>query len=309
MKSRKAGDIYTLEDLREWKEIAWQIDPPIRVGVLGDPVKHSLSPSMQNAALQECGIAAQYAAFEITTAQLAEAIRLIHELEFTGVNVTIPHKINAAALVDRLDEPAGKIGAINTIKVNGSELAGFNTDAEGFGSAIRESFGLDVHDLRILLLGAGGAGRAIAFHSAWARCERLVIVNRDLEKGKQLAQELGGVLAGSRAPGAVARVAVIPWEEEAIRAQLPEIDLVVNATSIGLQLRDASPIPARSLAPHLMVFDTVYIPGKTALIRAAEQAGARATDGRSMLLYQGAAAFELWFDRSAPIEPMRKMLG
>ena len=301
-------DTYTLEDLRNWGEITRDLDRPIRLGVFGDPVAHSLSPEIQNTALKHANIDVQYARFHIRTGELREAFRLTQECQFLGLNLTIPHKIAAVGLIDSLDEPAKKIGAVNTIRISAGALEGFNTDGGGFGRAIRDNFAIDLRDLRVLVLGAGGAARAIAFHCAWEKSERLVILNRDLKKAKQLVDELRSEFMGPRVLGPVARLDVVAWDESAIRFQLANLDLIVNATPLGLQPRDPSPIPARALAPHLMVFDTIYAPGKTALIRAAEEAGTRAADGRLMLLHQGAAAFEIWFDRSAPLVAMRDAL-
>jgi shikimate dehydrogenase len=309
MKKKGTKETYTLADLRDWQETTQDVSPPIRLGVIGDPVAHSLSPHLQNAALRHGNIEMQYARFHIGPDQLREALQLARESQFLGLNLTIPHKIAAVGLMDSVDELTKKIGAVNAVRVaGGGALEGFNTDGEGFGRAIRDNFAIDLRDLRVLVLGAGGAARAIAFHCASERCERLVIVNRDPQKAKRLVDELHPDFIGPRVFGPVARLEAVPWDESAIRFQLANLDLIVNATPLGLQARDPSPIPARALAPHLMVFDTVYGPGKTALIRAAEEAGARAADGRLMLLHQGAAAFEIWFDRPAPLGAMRAAL-
>ena len=300
--------VYTLQDLQNWREVADDMDPPIQLGVFGDPVAHSLSPQIQNAALKHAKIDVQYAGFQIRPDELREALQLAREQRFSGLNLTIPHKIAAVDLMDSLDEPAKKIGAVNTVRITSGAFEGFNTDGEGFGRAIRDNFAMDLRDLRVLVLGAGGAARAIAFHCAWERCERLVIVNRDMKRAKRLVEELRPDFIGPRVLGPVARLEAVPWDEGAIRFQLANLDLIVNATPLGLQPRDPSPIAARALAPHLMVFDTVYGTGKTALVRAAEEAGARVADGRLMLLHQGAAAFEIWFDRPAPHAAMRDTL-
>jgi len=299
--------VYTLQDLQNWPEAASDANPPIGLGVFGDPVEHSFSPQIQNAALKEAGIELQYAQFHIRPEELGEALQLARKCQFVGLNLTVPHKIAAVSLMDLVDEVAEKIGAVNTIRVTDGKLVGSNTDAEGFGRAIRENFAIDLRDLRVMILGAGGAARAIAFCCALEKCERMVIANRDVKKAKQLANELRDYFAGPRVLGPAARLEAIPWDENAIRFQLANTDLVVNATPIGLR-RDPSPVAARTLAPHLIVFDTVYGSAKTAFIRAAEEAGARAADGRAMLLHQGAAAFEIWFDRAAPIDAMREAL-
>jgi shikimate dehydrogenase len=300
--------IYTLDHLRNWREAAGNVDPPIRLGIFGDPVEHSLSPEMQNAALRHCGMTVHYGAFHIRANELAEALSLAQQNNFLGLNLTVPHKIAALPLMNRCDEIAKKIGAINTVKMAEGEETGFNTDAVGFSRAVREMFSVDLRDLRVLLLGAGGGGRAIAWQCALENCERFVIANRDLEKAKALIEELRPHLSGPRVLGPVARVEAAPMGDDALRFQIANTDLLVNATNVGLSPAEASPIAAHLLAPHLFVIDTVYRDGVTPLVRAAEAAGARAGDGRTMLLHQGALAFEIWFNRAAPIEVMRAEL-
>jgi shikimate dehydrogenase len=296
-------EIYTLADLKSWK------NRPIRVGVLGDPVAYSLSPQMQNAALRECKIDMQYARFHILPNELPEALNLVRQLNFVGVNLTVPHKIAALDHVDDVDPDARRIGAVNTISFDGKTARGFNTDGRGFSRAIRDEFSVDLRDLRVLVLGAGGAGRAIAMQCAKENCERLVIANRNFAKAKQLAEELREFFAGPKIFGPVPRLQAIAWEEAAIRFQIPNIDLIVNATPLGLNSTDPPPIPGRLLAPHVMIYDTVYARGRTPLTAAAIGAGARAANGLSMLLYQGALSFAIWFEREAPIDLMRSALG
>src|ERR1051326_1448537 len=188
MKKKRAAtkEVYTLADLNDWRDL----DPPIRLGVFGDPVQHSLSPQMQNAALKHSKMKMQYARFHILPAELREALQLTSRLEFVGLNLTLPHKIEAPNLVDQLDDDAKRIGAVNVIKLEKGRSSGFNTDGRGFSRAIREEFSVDLRDLRIMILGAGGAARAIAMQCAKENCERLVIANGTFEKGKLLAEEL-----------------------------------------------------------------------------------------------------------------------
>jgi len=299
-----AKDIYTLADLKDWHDV----DPPIRLSVFGDPVEHSLSPQMQNAALKHCKIDMQYARFHVLPNELREAINLIRKLEFVGVNLTIPHKISALELVDAADDNVKRVGAVNVIKVERGKLHGFNTDGRGFARAIREVFSVDLRDLRVMILGAGGAARAIALQCAKENSERLVIVNRSFEKAQKLADQLRDFFAGPKVLGPVPRLQAVPLEEAAIRFQIANVDLIVNATPVGLNRADASPIPSRLLAPHVMVYDTIYSAERTPFVAAAIEAGARAANGLSMLIHQGALAFEIWFQREAPIEVMRKAL-
>jgi shikimate dehydrogenase len=304
MKRKAAKEIYTVTDLRRWENI----DPAVRLGVFGDPVAHSLSPKIQNAALRACKIDLQYARFQISPNELQSALELIRELNFVGVNLTTPHKIAASELMDEIDDNARRIGAINTIRVDKAKLRGYNTDGKGFARAVRQEFAVDLRDLRVMILGGGGAARAIALQCARENCERLVIANRTFAIAQKLAEKLREYFAGPRVLGPVPRLQAIPWEEAAIRFQIAHLDLIVNATPLGLSRSDPSPIPARLLAPHLMIYDTVYREDRTPFVSAAIETGARAANGFSMLLHQGALAFEIWFEREPPIEAMRQAL-
>ena len=309
MKKKQTTERYTLADLENWPRAAGDVDRPVRLGVFGDPVVHSLSPQMQNAALRACKIDMQYARFHIRANELRSALRFLREIDFVGINLTVQHKIAALAQIDEADESASRAGAVNTIRVRDKKLIGSNTDGEGFLRAVRSEFSVDVRDLRVMLIGAGGgAGHAIAWQCALENCERLVLVNRAYEKAQALAERLRPYFAGPRVLGPAARLEAVAWEESALRMQLADIDLIVNATPLGMNQSDLSPILARLLAPHHMVFDCVYGPSKTSLLRGADEAGARGANGLSMLLYQGALSFSVWFNREAPAEAMRRAL-
>ena len=299
-------DVYTLNDLKNWDEIEQDPGRPIRLGVIGDPVAHSLSPQIQNAAIEHYQMNLHYVRFQISPDQLGRALKQMAALDFVGANLTAPHKTEAQSFLDQLDADARSIGAVNTIKLNDGSLVGFNTDGAGFSRAVREEFSVDLRDLRILLLGAGGVARAIARQCGRENCERLVIANRTLKTAEALASGLSDFFTGPRVLGPVARLQVIPWEENAFRFQVANVDLIVNATPLGLNHNDHSPIASRLLAPHLMVLDTIYAERRTPLVSAAIEAGARGANGLSMLLHQGALAFEIWFNRAAPIDVMRR---
>jgi shikimate dehydrogenase len=300
---------YTLADLENWAEVARDVKPPIRLGVFGDPVAHSLSPRMQNAALRACDINMQYARFHTRPNELRSALQFLRELDFVGLNLTVPHKMTGLSQMDEADEAATCCGAVNTVRIHDKKLIGSNTDSEGFSRAIRSEFSIDLRDLRVMIIGAGGGtGRAIAWQCALQNCERLVLVNRTPAKGNALLERLRPFFEEARVLGPVARIEAIAWDETAMRAQLADIDLIVNATPLGMNPSDPAPIPARLLAPHHIVFDCVYGPSKTPLLRAAEEAGARGANGLSMLLYQGALSFSIWFNRDAPIDAMRAAL-
>ena len=303
-------DRYTLADLDKWSEVTRDIDPPIRLGVFGDPVAHSLSPQMQNAALRALEINMQYARFHIRSTELRSALRFIRELDFVGINLTVPHKIAGLTQIDVADDSASRCDAVNTVRLDENKLIGSNTDAEGFSRAVRSEFSIDLRDLRVMILGAGGGtGHAIAWQCALENCERLVLVNRTPAKTNALVDRLRSFFAGPRVLGPVARLEAVQWDETVLRKQLADIDLIVNATPLGMNSSDPAPIPARLLAPHHIVFDCVYRPSKTALLRAADEAGARGANGLSMLLHQGALAFSVWFNREAPLEAMRSAIA
>jgi shikimate dehydrogenase len=306
MKKKREGakEVYTLADLQSWRDV----DPPIRLGVLGDPVEHSLSPQMQNAALKHHKIEMQYARFHVSPSELGEAFNRMRDLQFVGFNLTLPHKVAAPGLVDRIDDDAKQVGAINVVKIEHGKTKGFNTDGRGFARAIREEFSVDLRDLRVMILGAGGAARAIALECAKSRCERLVIANGTVAKGEDLVKRLRNFFEGPKVFGPVPRLQAIPWEEAAFQFQIANVDLVVNATPVGLNRGDPSPISSRLLAPHLMVYDTIYSAARTPLVSSAIEAGARAANGLSMLLHQGALAFEIWFEREAPLDAMRRAI-
>ena len=307
-------DIYTLADLRDWSAATAGEAPPIRLSVFGDPVAHSRSPQMHNPALRAAGIPAAYARLHILADELPEALRLLPQRDFIGTNITIPHKAAALALMDEADPQARRAGGVNTVVVEGGKLLGFSTDGPGLVRAIRAGFGVDLRDLRVLILGAGGgAGRAIAVQCAIEGCARLVLVNRTFERSQALAAELGPSFRETRVTGPLARLEAVPWDDAALARQLPHVDLIINATPLGMasaapEFRRVSPIPVSLLRPNHLVYDTVYTAGRTPLLLAADEAGARASDGLSMLLYQGALSFEIWFGRPAPLEVMRNAL-
>ena len=306
MEKKQTTDRYTLADLENWSAVARKLEPPVRLGIFGDPVAHSLSPQMQNAALRACAIDMQYARFHVRTNELRSALLCLRTLDFVGINVTVPHKIAAFTQVDETDESAARAEAVNTIRVRDEKLIGSNTDGEGFLRAIRTEFSIDLRDLRVIIIGAGGGtGRAIAWQCALESCERLVLVNRTLEKANALAERLRPFFSDARVLGPATRLEAVALDESAMRVQLADIDLIVNATPLGMNPSDPTPVPARLLAPHHIVFDCVYGSSKTALLRAATEVGARGANGLSMLLHQGALSFSTWFDREAPIEAMR----
>jgi len=304
-------DVYTIHDLRNWAGATADLDAPARLAVLGDPVAHSRSPQMHQPALQAAGIDCTYVRLHIVPDELREALDLIKAANFIGVNVTIPHKGGVFDAVDDITDVARRIGAVNTVVVDGGQLVGHNTDAPGMRRAIREAFSIDLTGLRIMIVGAGGgAGKAAAVQCAMDHCERLVLVNRTVAKAQALAVELRDLMTDpDKLEGPATRLVAIPWEEKAMERELDQIDLIINATSIGMKRSDPDVVPSRLIAPSQLVYDMVYSPARTRLIANAETEGAKAANGLGMLLWQGAMAFEFWFNREAPVEAMRAGLG
>lgn len=302
-------DVFTFADLQSW-ETATSGETPLRLAVFGDPVAHSASPPMHNAALEKCGIDARYCRLHIRPGELGPALRALPEKGFIGVNCTIPHKAAAMPFMDRVDDHALQIGAVNTVAVEGDRLVGFNTDGPGLVRALRAEFGIDLRDMRVLVLGAGGgAGRAVAMQCGIEGCERLVLANRSPEKARALAGELARYFRGPRVYGPGERLAAVAWDEAALKVQIAQTDLVIHCTPVGMHRTDSSPLPSAILQPHLLIYDTIYTAARTKLMLAADEAGARSANGLSMLLHQGALSFEIWFDRPAPLDAMRTALA
>ena len=302
-------EIYTLEDLTLQAAEGSGISPPARLSVFGDPVGHSLSPQLHNPALKACDIDARYVRVQVSEPDFPEALAAIKDQGFLGTNCTIPLKFAALEACDHVDELAGKLGSVNTICFEDGKTFGSNSDGPGFLRAIREAFAIDAHDLRIMILGAGGgAGRAVTVQCALETPERLVLANRTREKAERLRNEVAPLLDDELIHAASSRLQVADWSTEGLEAELNNIDLIVNATSLGMKRSDPDLIPAHLLQPHHLVYDMVYSPQRTKLLSDAQNAGARTANGLSMLLHQGAISFETWFNREAPLEIMRRSL-
>jgi shikimate dehydrogenase len=296
-------EVHTLADLRDWRAATADCDPPLRLAVIGDPVTHSASPPMHNAALTALGIPARYTRLHIRPGEIAEALSLLHPAGFIGINCTIPHKRAVLEAVDELDDGARRAAGVNTVVVApDGKLKGHSTDGPGFSSAVRESLGVDLAKTRVLILGAGGgAGRAVAMQCAAENCPSLMLINRSLGKLEPVLEDIAAVYPFDR-------VSSGDFSDVFLRAGLATSDLVVNCTSLGMKKSDPSPIAASLLAAHHLLYDTIYVGHRTPFLAAGDAAGARGANGLSMLLHQGALSFEIWFRRPAPIEEMRRAL-
>jgi shikimate dehydrogenase len=281
---------------------------PVPYAVLGSPVSHSLSPVMQQAAFDHAGLEARYFRIEVDDAGLEKAVTRMRQVPFGGWNCTIPNKVKMYELCDRRAESAEQFRAVNTVVNEGGALTGHNTDGVGWSRALREALGRGADELRILLLGAGGAGRAIATQAILERCPELIVANRNGRRAQELLDHLNAQFPTGPLARTPQNLRSVHWHEPDLEAALREVDLVVNATSAGLDAKAPAILPARILPAGLLVFDTVYGAGCEKFRREVETAGARWSDGLGMLLHQGAAAWTLWTGRDAPLEIMRQAL-
>jgi shikimate dehydrogenase len=271
------------------------------VGVLGHPVAENPSCVMHEAAFAALGLPWRYLTLEVLPADLPAAIRGVRALGMQGINLTIPHKVAVLPLLDEVSPDAARIGAVNTVRRDGARLIGENTDGKGFLRGLRQEAGLDPAGRNVLLLGAGGAARAIAFELAAAGVTRLAIVNRNAERGAALCADL------RQRAGLAARFEL--WNG-ACRVG-PDVDILVNCTSIGLfpQVTELPPVDWEPARPDLLVCDVVPNPAETAFIQAARARGFRTLTGLPMLVCQGAIGFEMWTGRPAPADVMRAALA
>ncbi len=266
--------------------------------VIGDPIEHSLSPTMHNAAFEHLQLDFVFLAFKVAPDQLEHTIKGVRALGIRGLNVTMPHKNAVTEFLDEADAAVRFLGAANTVLNQAGRLRGFNTDGVGALKALKNN-GVNLADKKVLLLGAGGAAKAIAFCLA-REVDELCILNRDTGKARELADVLQP--CGKKIVGA-------ELSPSRVLHELRESDVLVNATSVGM-IPNASEslIEPGWLNPDLCVMDIVYNPVETKLIRDAKAAGARVVNGVEMLLYQGVASFEIWMGCPAPVEVMREAL-
>jgi shikimate dehydrogenase len=268
-------------------------------GIIGDPIEHTMSPAMHNAAFQTLGLDYTYVPFRVKSLELKKAIEGIRGLNLRGLNVTIPHKVAVMQFLDRIDPLAEKIGAVNTIINDDGILSGYNTDATGFLQTLRDK-DVEPGDKKVLLLGAGGAARAIGNVLAGEKA-RITILNRQQEL--YWAQDLAHLL--TRHYGAKVNAGELTPEN--LQRAIEGVDILVNATSLGMSPDDdQTPVPADLLGVSLTVFDVVYNPYETRLLREAKAAGAKTISGLEMLVRQGAVAFEKWTGIKAPVDVMRQ---
>lgn len=267
------------------------------VGLIGHPVEHSFSPPMHNEAFKKLGMDYAYVAFDVNPQDLQLAIEGAKSLNIKGFNVTIPHKIEVMQFLDEIDEVAGLIGAVNTIDFK--NLKGYNTDGIGAVRAIEEV--TSIKNKNVVVAGAGGASRAISFYLAQYGAESLTILNRNQQKAQSLAEDVSGSgLIDDAGADSISQIA----------SHLADADILVDTTPIGMHpnISDKPIAFADDMHEDLVVFDAVYNPNETVLLREAVRAGAKPVYGIKMLLYQGAESFRIWTGRDAPVETMEKAL-
>lgn len=263
--------------------------------VFGSPIRHSASPAMHNAAFAALGLNWRYVAFEVEPKSLRAAIEGAKAMNFAGINLTVPHKLLAVDMVDELDATAKKWGAVNTILFKEGKSIGFNTDADGIVTSLREDLKVEPRGAKVLLLGAGGAGRTAALRLAAESVEELFLINRTASKAEEIASEIKKHF---------------PSVKVFVGYPKANVDFILNATSLGLKPEDGSPLDEKqfSLKQAGAVYDMIYRPAKTPLLLAAEKSGCRIANGLGMLLHQGAKAFDIWTGKTAPVEVMRRAL-
>jgi shikimate dehydrogenase len=267
------------------------------VGIFGDPVSHSISPYMHNAAFEALGLDFVYAAFRVRPEHLKNSVSAIRALDLAGINITVPHKERVMEFLDGTSKEAAAIGAVNTIVNKGGILTGHNTDGRGWLMSLAGETGFDPGGKSVILLGAGGSARAIAFTILDKAAKALVVANRTVKKAELLARELSGKFPRARIIASTLDIA----------RYIGEADLIVNTTSSGMlaSAGEKPPVTIEGIRPDAIVSDIVYRPLDTPLIKAASGLGLKVHKGFGMLVHQGALAFELWTGKPAPIDTMR----
>ncbi len=287
MESFNPEETYSLEDLNNW---GWD---GVGLAVLGHPVRHSISPAMHNAAIREMARSDnrfsnwRYFRFEVKPEDLIQSLPLFHEKGFFGLNLTVPHKEIALDSIDKVDPAALEIGAVNTLRRIDDGFEGFNTDGYGLSEGIRRDLQTSLRGKDIVILGAGGAGRAAAVEVLHRQCGSLKIVNRNPDRLERLIKTLDPI----------ARRFSIPLSKNSPNdpdLSLASDSLIINATSLGLNSNDPLPLPIERLPPSTTLFDMIYNPQSTRLMELTTSQGGRATNGLSMLVHPGVRSLVIW---------------
>jgi shikimate dehydrogenase len=286
-----SNKVYQLQDLENWKF------PGPSLAVLGHPIAHSLSPRIHNAALQKMGGKYKkwrYFAFDIPHELLGEAMVALHVHNFIGINLTIPHKVEALDLVASVDPVAEKMGAVNTLIRQEFGYHGKNTDGYGIETALKQDLGVSISGSDVIILGAGGASRATVVQCLNSGCRKVWLGNRSIERLNDLVESIGG--PNDRLE--TFALAEPPTE------RIPDDAILINATSLGLKPEDPSPVDLRLLPKGLRVYDMIYNPPDTALIKMATSLGYPTANGLSMLVHQAAKSLHYWTEAEVPVSTM-----
>lgn len=267
-------------------------------GIFGHPVEHTFSPGMHNSAFKKLGMDACYVPFAVPPENLEDAVRAVVPLGLRGVNVTVPHKERVLPFLDELSEEARLIGAVNTIEIRKGRLIGHNTDGRGFLRSLREHGGLDPRGKKFLFIGSGGAARAVSFSLALAGAAAIVFRDLDARKASLLANDIREKTG----------VPAMTIDQDALQEYAVDADCLINASPLGLKRTDPLPIPAELIERKHLIYDLVYNPPETALLKVAKKRGAERLSGLGMLLYQGVIAFEIWTRKKAPVLIMKNAL-
>ena len=271
-----------------------------RYGLIGYPVKHSYSAIMHNAAFKELNIDARYELFEITPGNLEKGFKQLVEEGVKGFNITVPYKEEVRKFLSQLDQEASLVGAVNTVKVDSRDsVAGFNTDGLGFIAHLTEALGLNLYGKRISILGAGGAAKAVATQLAKHKVKSILLFDNDQDKDKKLASKLQVNFSDCDID--------VATEADGLLEVRP--DMLINATPVGMQPGDPLAFNTELLYPELIVYDLIYNPAQTPLLREAKRIGCSCVfNGLGMLLYQGALAFKIWLAVEPPMQVMEEAL-
>lgn len=295
--------VHTLDDLVSRDILDAAADKPARLAVLGWPVAHSASPRMHQPALDANGIDARYIRLEVEPGRIPEAFSRLRALGFIGCNVTVPHKLDALENCTEVHPDALALGAVNTVRFDPDATRGFNTDGPGFERAVEDDFGVKLASLNVAIAGAGGgAGQAIATQCVLLGVRKLVVANRSIGK-------LGPLVARLKELGSNTEIIALSLDDQSLAEHCKSCDLIVNTSSVGLKADDPSILAEDCLLPGQRVYDTIYQPPVTPLLALAGGFGCRTSNGLSMLLHQGALAFQHWFPQTDPLAVMRKALG
>lgn len=291
--------VYTIATLEQ----ASNADLPAKLAVLGYPVAHSASPELHQPALDAFGIGCSYIRLEVEPGRLPQAFQKMRELGFIGCNVTVPHKFEALDNCDEVAEEARILGAVNTVVFGENGSRGYNTDGPGIMEAVSGAFGLNLGKTHTLILGAGGgAGQAIATQCALAKPEQLTLVNRSLDKIVALARRLERISPETD-------IFTLDFDDPGFEDACHDAELLIQTTSLGLKSTDPQVIPDACFLPHHCAYDTIYQPPETPFLASARRAGCRTDNGLSLLIHQGAIAFQHWFPGTYPLPYMRKAMS